>query len=423
MTTVDLDVRGITPESSEPEEQPDPLDKLSRLVPFIETHEFNYTQYLQEPEEERVLIGTNTPLYIAKYDEETEKIKYRAYHYPEPQPINSCGNKQHQKLLPKKHIESEKTSDENEDIVYPQILVVVDHSIYKKYGGNVFKIAQIVAAYWNSVDLLYRTIKSPKIRLNIAGLIIPESPEAIPYVEKNYNHDLGSIDTSKMENDMVNYFAENSEHLDGIPEDSFDVAFLMTNRLNAPNFLGTAVGDVTYTTVSWGTGDFEHNSDSVNTGAHELAHLLKADHDWEKGCLRSPNIMGNPEGKSAFAWSQCSLRDMIEFVNKPENQFLRNRPNIGKPHPRILQGRYSTRDHQCQSLGGKLQNYFNLDPTYFSHVPREYEQDCSVLFCASRNAETDYEAEEKETKQPPLDGTSCGCGKICFQGKCVDDQE
>ncbi|KAL7300970.1 hypothetical protein TKK_0006248 [Trichogramma kaykai] len=381
-----------TTESSEPEEQPDPLDKLSRLVPFIETHEFNYTQYLQEPEEERVLIGTNTPLYIAKYNEETEKVKYRAYHYPEPQRMSSCGHEQHQKLSPKEHVESEKTYHEVEDIVYPEILVVVDHSLYKKYGENVFKIAEVAAVYWNSVDLLYRTMKSPKIRLNIAGLIIPESPEAIPYVEKNYNHDLGSFDDFKVIDDMYEYFAKDSGNLDGIPEDSFDVVFLMTNRFNKNGNDGVAshVGELKRT-VAYIGGEFEHDFYYVMVGAHELGHLLNADEDRDSGCLNSPYIMGGDalKRKHGFAWSQCSLRDISQFLNKPENKYLGNRPNIGKPHPR----------------------------------PRDKVEDCTVQYCAKRNAETDYEVEEIETDLPPLHGTSCGCGKICFHGKCVEDQE
>ncbi|XP_023317607.1 venom metalloproteinase 2-like [Trichogramma pretiosum] len=262
-------------ESSEPEEQPDPLEKLSRLEPFLETSEFNYSLYLQEPEDERVLIGTNTPLYIAKYDEETEKIKYRAYHYPEPQTKNSCKKEQHQKLSPKEHVESEKTYHEHEDTVYPEILVVVDYSLYKKYGGNVFKIAQVAAAYWNSVDLLYRTIKNPKIRLNIAGLIIPESPEAIPYVEKNYNHNLGSFDDIKVIEDMTSHFENYGKHLDGIPEHSFDTVILMTNRLNLRYVAGLALPSAKFgkDTIAFVSGDFENHFYTVIAGAHEQGHL------------------------------------------------------------------------------------------------------------------------------------------------------
>ena len=29
-------------------------------------------------------------------------------------------------------------------------------------------------AFWNGVDLLYRDLKDPKIRLNIAGIVVPE---------------------------------------------------------------------------------------------------------------------------------------------------------------------------------------------------------------------------------------------------------
>uniref|UniRef100_A0ABD2XEX9 ADAMTS cysteine-rich domain-containing protein n=1 Tax=Trichogramma kaykai TaxID=54128 RepID=A0ABD2XEX9_9HYME len=322
-------------------------------------------------------------MYIAKYDEETEKIKYQAYHYPEPQTKNSCKKEQHQKLSPKEHIESEKTYHEHEDTVYPKILVAVDYSLYKKYGGNVFKIAQVAAAYWNSVDLPYRTIKNPKIRLNIAGLIITENPEAIPYVEKNYNHNLGSFEGNKVLDDMTSHFKDYGKHLDGIPEHSFDTVILMTNRLNIKYWTGVARPNQRFgkDTVGFVTGNFEHSLSTVNTGAHEQGHF------------------------------------------KPENKYLRNRPNIGKPHSRVLPGSFATRDQQCQSIGTLLSDNWNLIPSNFAHVPQDKVEDCSVQYCARRNAETNYEAEEIKTVLPPLDGTSCGCGKICFHGECVEDQE
>ncbi|KAL7300976.1 hypothetical protein TKK_0006253 [Trichogramma kaykai] len=378
-----------------------------------------------KPEDEQVLIGTNTPLYIAKYDEETEKIKYQAYHYPEPQTKNSCKKEQHQKLSPKEHIESEKTYHEHEDTVYPKILVAVDYSLYKKYGGNVFKIAQVAAAYWNSVDLPYRTIKNPKIRLNIAGLIITENPEAIPYVEKNYNHNLGSFEGNKVLDDMTSHFKDYGKHLDGIPEHSFDTVILMTNRLNIKYWTGVARPNQRFgkDTVGFVTGNFEHSLSTVNTGAHEQGHLLNAKHDWERGCPESHHIMSYSRArKAAFAWSQCSLRDIAQFL-KNKNKYLRNRPNIGKPHSRVLPGSFATRDQQCQSIGTLLSDNWNLIPSNFAHVPQDKVEDCSVQYCARRNAETNYEAEEIKTVLPPLDGTSCGCGKICFHGECVEDQE
>lgn len=31
-----------------------------------------------------------------------------------------------------------------------------------------------MAAFWNAVDLRFRQMSNPKIRLNIAGLVVPE---------------------------------------------------------------------------------------------------------------------------------------------------------------------------------------------------------------------------------------------------------
>ena len=45
---------------------------------------------------------------------------------------------------------------------------------FRIHGNSNEAVAKYMAAFWNAVDLRFREISNPKIRLNIAGLIIPQ---------------------------------------------------------------------------------------------------------------------------------------------------------------------------------------------------------------------------------------------------------
>lgn len=78
-------------------------------------------------------------------------------------------------------------------IIYPEILVIVDYDGYRLHGGDnvqvnatiikswkcsvntcfvCFQIKRYFVSFWNGVDLRYRLLKGPKIRISIAGIII-----------------------------------------------------------------------------------------------------------------------------------------------------------------------------------------------------------------------------------------------------------
>jgi hypothetical protein len=80
-------------------------------------------------------------------------------------------------------------------IIYPEILVIVDYDGYRLHGGDNVQVSHSSAAnghditthllnylsrqikryfvsFWNGVDLRYRLLKGPKIRISIAGIII-----------------------------------------------------------------------------------------------------------------------------------------------------------------------------------------------------------------------------------------------------------
>lgn len=67
---------------------------------------------------------------------------------------------------------STKTKRSVPDTLYPEILVIIDHSLYKLFQKNIYKMVSYLLAFWNGVDMKYRSLMNPKYRLNIAGIIL-----------------------------------------------------------------------------------------------------------------------------------------------------------------------------------------------------------------------------------------------------------
>lgn len=56
--------------------------------------------------------------------------------------------------------------------IYPEILVIVDYDGYRLHGGDNQQIKRYFVSFWNGVDMRYKLLKGPKVRISIAGIII-----------------------------------------------------------------------------------------------------------------------------------------------------------------------------------------------------------------------------------------------------------
>lgn len=56
--------------------------------------------------------------------------------------------------------------------IYPEILVIVDYDGYRLHGGDNLQVKRYFVSFWNGVDLRYKLLKGPKVRISIAGIII-----------------------------------------------------------------------------------------------------------------------------------------------------------------------------------------------------------------------------------------------------------
>ncbi|CAB0042865.1 unnamed protein product [Trichogramma brassicae] len=223
-------------------------------------------------------------------------------------------------------------------VIYPEILCIVDYDGYRMHGGDNPNVKRYFVSFWNGVDLRYKLLKGPKIRISIAGIIISRAKNATPYLERN-RVGRDAIDSAAALTDMGKYLYRERR----LPV--YDIAVAVTKldmcRRQYANEVcnrGTAgfayVGGacvvnkrlekVNSVAIIEDTGGFS----GIIVAAHEVGHLLGAVHDgspppsylggpgaqkcrWEDGYIMS-DLRHTEKG---FRWSSCSVQSFHHFLN------------------------------------------------------------------------------------------------------------
>ncbi|KAB7495186.1 A disintegrin and metalloproteinase with thrombospondin motifs 16 [Armadillidium nasatum] len=251
-------------------------------------------------------------------------------------------------------------------VIYPEILVLVDYDGYLLHGQDNSKIKSYYVSFWNGVDLRYKLLSTPKVKISIAGIIISRSRDAMPYLERN-RVGRDAIDSASALTDMGKYLYQERR----LP--TYDIAVAIT-KLGAvhdgsppPSYLG-------------------------GPGARHCK--------WKDGFIMS-DLRHTERG---FRWSPCSVEQFHHFLNGETATCLYNLPHEDESLPRILPGKLLTLDAQCRKDRGTTACFKD-------------ERVCAQLFCF------DSSSGFCVSYRPAAEGSDCGNGKICLNGKCVYDNE
>lgn len=312
-------------------------------------------------------------------------------------------------------------------VIYPEILVIVDYDGYRLHGGDNVQIKRYFVSFWNGVDLRYKLLKGPRIRISIAGIIISRGRDATPYLERN-RVGRDAIDSAAALTDMGKYLFRERR----LPV--YDIAVAITKldmcRRQYPNdacnrgtagfaYVGGAcvvnkrLEKVNSVAIIEDTGGFS----GIIVAAHEVGHLLGAVHDgspppsylggpgaekcrWEDGYIMS-DLRHTEKG---FRWSSCSVQSFHHFLNGDTATCLYNSPHEDDSLPRVLPGRLLSLDAQCRKDRGTSACFKD-------------ERVCAQLFCF--DAASGYCV----AYRPAAEGSPCGDGQYCINGRCITENE
>ncbi|XP_057326907.1 A disintegrin and metalloproteinase with thrombospondin motifs like [Microplitis mediator] len=150
--------------------------------------------------------------------------------------------------------------------------------------------------------------------------------------------------------------------------------------------------------------------DGIMAAAHEIGHLLGADHDNDnKSCAPYLGYVMSPYlayKTTSWNWSSCSRLNFRDFLGSGKSTCLHNKPKGGIEIPRLLPGKIMDANEQCKMLGSL--SAAELDDLM-----------CTDLVCN----ENENATVERYYRFGAADGTKCGIGKICLHGSCIYENE
>lgn len=73
---------------------------------------------------------------------------------------------------PSNHSSHHRSKRQSPDTVWPEVLLVVDYDSYLLHGGNSRDVKRYFISFWNGVDLRYKLLSHPRIRVSLAGMIV-----------------------------------------------------------------------------------------------------------------------------------------------------------------------------------------------------------------------------------------------------------
>uniref|UniRef100_T1JDM1 Peptidase M12B domain-containing protein n=1 Tax=Strigamia maritima TaxID=126957 RepID=T1JDM1_STRMM len=343
---------------------------------------------------------------------------------------------------------STRSKREAPDTIWPEVLVIADYDTYNMHGANSINIKRYFVSFWNGVDLRYKLLTGPRVRISLAGIIISKGRDATPYLEKNRVKG-DAVDSAAALTDMGKYLFRERR----LP--TYDLAVVVTkldlcrkqfrsgncNTGTAGKILDKEKNDgcfsifliqilgfayvggacvvnsrlekVNSVAIVEDTGGFS----GIIVAAHEVGHLLGAVHDGSP----APNYLGGPGAEHCrwedgyimsdlrhtergFQWSICSIQQFQHFLNSDTATCLHNMPHEDEELPRILPGRMLSLDAQCRKDRGTSACFKD-------------DRVCAQLFCF------DSKSGYCVSYRPAAEGSPCGDGQFCINGRCLYEHD
>jgi hypothetical protein len=165
---------------------------------------------------------------------------------------------------------------------------------------------------------------------------------------------------------------------------------------------------------------------STGTATHELGHNLGSFHDgqnnscssaWQYIMATAPTLLTADDLLHPFEFSGCSISYFTSYLRtldiQKTNCLLNSStaidPNLVDELTALPPGQFLTVDRQCQLIYGPT--------SFYCGGAINDAQMCRQMFCYDTTAHTCLTRAE----QRAANGTTCGNGKWCMKGSCIED--
>ncbi|XP_046840031.1 A disintegrin and metalloproteinase with thrombospondin motifs 9-like [Xenia sp. Carnegie-2017] len=290
---------------------------------------------------------------------------------------------------------------------YLETMVTVDKSMVDHYGSE-FEVKRYIQTIMNVVHNMFRDVNiGNSIDVVLTGIKILKNEEDLRITN----------DANKL---LRNFCAW--QHKQNVISDSeaghYDTAILITRKdicktKGHCDTLGLAeLGTVCEPSRSCSIIEDSGLATSF-TVAHELGHVFNLGHDTPtKNCqgeVGGMHVMAPSMNLQAlpWTWSSCSRHEITEFLEGGHDSCLMDKPQYQFKFSEQLPGEVYSPTMQCKLVYGKDSSLCTFQTNK-----------CRRLWCTVkvfRNIEGC-----KSQSMPWADGSSCGQGKWCIHGECVE---
>ncbi|XP_043275795.1 A disintegrin and metalloproteinase with thrombospondin motifs gon-1-like isoform X1 [Venturia canescens] len=316
------------------------------------------------------------------------------------------------------------TEYKNHDTLHARLLIELDSNFYhNETERELIRTLKYVMAFWNAVELSFRSNLRPSINFYVVAIVLATTPEATPHLLNSRIPNSEQLDNEQsVENTEDHWFKAK----DQIPMDTYDIAVTMTKRILGEDSLGVArIGSVCGSSLKKDSKPavaiFTDNADftGIHAGIHELGHVFGLTHESNEKCriFQTGYIMDASSTPTEFSskFSICSYDQLSSRWREGKFACLYRAPETTSAMPHLVPGKMMSLEQQCQGQKHKEACSYGLDEI------------CVRLRCLNERVETEWGTSEscKRLSYSAALGTPCGSqndGKqrFCYMNRCIE---